>query len=58
MRIRVLGQYVPVSLGVLALVEALLAFLALYAAVLIRFQTRITHLRNLEQELGPLCPLP
>jgi sugar transferase (PEP-CTERM system associated) len=56
MRIRVLGQYVPVSLGVLALIEVGLAFLALYAAVLIRFQTPISHLPNLEQELGPLWP--
>jgi sugar transferase (PEP-CTERM system associated) len=56
MRIRVLGQNVPVSLAVLALVEAALAFLALYAAVLIRFQTRISHLANLQRELGPLWP--
>jgi sugar transferase (PEP-CTERM system associated) len=56
MRIRVLGQYVPASLGVLALIEAGLACLALYAAVLIRFQTPISHLPNLERELGPLWP--
>src|ERR1700682_5405653 len=56
MRIRVLGQYVPASLGVLALIEVGLAFLALYAAVLIRFQTPINHLSNLEEELGPLWP--
>jgi sugar transferase (PEP-CTERM system associated) len=56
MRIRVLGQYVPVSLAVLALIEACLAFLALYAAVLIRFETPIRHLPNLERELGPLWP--
>ncbi len=56
MRIHVLGQYVPVSLGVLALIEAGLAFLALYAAVLVRFQTPISHLSDLEQELGPLWP--
>ena len=56
MRIRVLGQYVPVSLGVLALIEVGLAFLALYAAVLLRFQTPIDHLWNLEEELGPLWP--
>src|SRR6266446_9413619 len=56
MRIRVLGQYVPVSLAVLALIEAALAFLALYAAVLIRFQAPIKHLSSLEQELGPLWP--
>jgi sugar transferase (PEP-CTERM system associated) len=56
MRIRVLGQYVQVSVGVLALIEAALAFLALYEAVLIRFDTRISHLRSLERELGPLWP--
>src|SRR6202140_2338742 len=56
MRIRVLGQFVPVPLGVLALIETGFAFLALYAAVLIRSQTPISHLPNLEQELGPLWP--
>jgi sugar transferase (PEP-CTERM system associated) len=56
MRIRVLGQNVPVSLGVLALIEATLAFLALYAAVLLRFETPISHLWSLERELGPLWP--
>jgi sugar transferase (PEP-CTERM system associated) len=56
MRFRVLGQYVPVSLAVLALVEVGLAFLALYAAVLLRFQTPISHLSKLEVELGPLWP--
>ena len=50
MRIRVLGQFVPASLGVLALIETGLAFLALYAAVLIRSQTPIKHLSNLEQD--------
>ena len=54
MRIRVLGQNLPASLAVLALIEALLAFLALYAAVSIRFQTN--RLWELEQQfpLGPL----
>jgi len=56
MRIRVLGQHVPVSLGVLALIEGALAFLALYGAVLIRFETPLSHLSNLERELGPLWP--
>jgi sugar transferase (PEP-CTERM system associated) len=56
MRIRVLGQHVPVSIAVLAFVEGTLAFLALYAAVCIRFQTPITRLRLLEQQLGPLWP--
>src|SRR5213595_1297114 len=56
MRIRVLGQHVPASLAVLALIEVGLAFLAVYAAVLLRFQTRFSHLSNLERELGPLWP--
>jgi len=56
MRIRVLGQYVPASIAVLALVEALLAILAMYAAVLIRFETPIVKLHQLEQHLGPLWP--
>ena len=56
MRIRLLGQNVPISLGVLAVIETTLAFLALYAAVLIRFETPISHLGSLQQELGPLWP--
>jgi sugar transferase (PEP-CTERM system associated) len=56
MRIRVLGQNVPVPLGVLALTEAAIAFLALYAAVLMRFASPIGHLPDLERELGPLWP--
>jgi sugar transferase (PEP-CTERM system associated) len=56
MRIRVLGQHVPVSLAVLALIEALFAFLALYAAVLVRFETPVGHLRKLEGQLGALWP--
>jgi sugar transferase (PEP-CTERM system associated) len=56
MRIRVLGQYVPASIGVLALIEGALSFLALYAAVLTRFDTPLSHLRDLEGELGPLWP--
>jgi sugar transferase (PEP-CTERM system associated) len=56
MRIRVLGQHVPVSLAVLALVEALFAFFALYAAVLVRFDTPIGHIHKLEGQLGALWP--
>jgi sugar transferase (PEP-CTERM system associated) len=54
MRIRVLGQYVPVSLAVLASVEAMLAFIAIYAAVCLRFQTPDLH--QLEEQFGPLWP--
>ncbi len=56
MRIRLLGQYMPVSIAVLALSEALLAFVAMYAAVLIRFDTPLAHLHLLERHLGPLWP--
>ena len=56
MRIRVLGQFVPTSLAVLAVLEACLAFLALYGAVSLRFETRISDLHRLERELGPLWP--
>jgi sugar transferase (PEP-CTERM system associated) len=57
MRVRILGQYVPASLALLALVEAVLSFLALYAAVLIRFNvdSRMS-LPALEREFGPLWP--
>ena len=40
----------------LALVEGTLAFLSLYAAVLIRFRTPVNQIRALEQVLGPLWP--
>lgn len=56
MRIRVLGQHVPVSVAVLALVEAFLAFIAMYFAVCVRFQTPLSHIQLLEAELGPLWP--
>jgi sugar transferase (PEP-CTERM system associated) len=54
MRIRVLGQIVPVPIAVLAFVEGSLAFLALYAAACLRFQ--ISDLSLLEQQIGPLWP--
>jgi sugar transferase (PEP-CTERM system associated) len=56
MRIRVLGQYVPVSIAVLAAVEALLAFCALYAAVLIRFDTPVRAIHELEKGIAPIWP--
>jgi len=56
MRIRVLGQNVPASIAVLALIEAGLAFFALYAAVLIRYQTPVRGLRELEREIAPIWP--
>ena len=56
MRVRILGQYLPASLAVLAIVEALLAFVALYAAVCIRFQVGVSQLPKVAQEFGPLWP--
>jgi sugar transferase (PEP-CTERM system associated) len=54
MRVRILGQYLPTSLAVLALVEGALSFLALYAALRIRFPSYT--LDALGQEFGPLWP--
>ena len=56
MRVRLLGQYIPTSLAVLALIEALLCFFALYAAVCIRFQIGFSRLPQLIEEFGPLWP--
>jgi sugar transferase (PEP-CTERM system associated) len=56
MRIRILGQHIPASIAVLASAEALVAFVAMYIAVCIRFETPISHLRLLEQKLGLLWP--
>jgi len=47
---------VPVSVAVLALVEAFLAFFALYIAVCVRFETPLSHIHQLEEQLGPLWP--
>jgi sugar transferase (PEP-CTERM system associated) len=54
MRVRILGQYLPASLAMLALVEGALSFLALYAALRIRFPR--DTLDALAQEFGPLWP--
>src|SRR5450755_4225853 len=56
MRIRVLGQQIPASLAVLAAAEGATAFLAMYAAVCIRFATSPRNLRLLEQNIGALWP--
>src|SRR5499427_1380418 len=56
MRLRILGQYIPTSLAVLALIEALLCFLAVYAAVLLRFRVGVGRLPELAGEFGPLWP--
>ena len=50
------GRSAKLPSAVLALVEALIAFVALYMAVAIRFETPIRHLHLLEQQLGPLWP--
>ena len=56
MRIRVLGQTVPASIAVLAATEAAVAYLAIYAAVCIRFETPIRHLGLLQEQIGVLWP--
>jgi len=56
MRVRVLGQYIPASLAVLAIIEGLLCFFALYAAVCIRFQVGFGGLPELVSQFGPLWP--
>jgi len=56
MRVRLLGQYIPTPLAVLALIDALLCVLAVYAAVSIRLGVGVTHLPMLAQEFGPLWP--
>jgi FlaA1/EpsC-like NDP-sugar epimerase len=56
MRVRILGQYVPASLALLALIEAVLAFLALYAAASIRFEVGVHELPQVEELYGPLWP--
>jgi sugar transferase (PEP-CTERM system associated) len=56
MRVRLLGQYIPTSLAVLALIEALLCFLAVYAAVCIRLGVGVSRLPKLAEEFGPLWP--
>ena len=56
MRIRILGQNLPISIAVLALTEAVIAFASVYAAVLIRYEVTPSHLRQLQQEIGALWP--
>lgn len=56
MRIRLLGQHVPISIAVLAVIEAGIAYLALYAAVCIRFGVPINQLERLPPEVGTLWP--
>src|SRR5579862_372271 len=56
MRIRVLGQNLPISIAVLAIAEAAIAFLAVYVAVLIRFEVPVAHLRLLQRDIGALWP--
>jgi len=56
MRVRILGHYVPASLALLAIIEAVLAFVALYAAATIRFEIGVSELPSLERQYGPLWP--
>ncbi len=56
MRIRILGQHVPISIAVLAFAEAAIAFLSVYAAALIRFEIPLSHLPLLQKDIGVLWP--
>jgi sugar transferase (PEP-CTERM system associated) len=56
MRIRILGQNVPISIAVLAFVEAAIAFVSIYAGALIRFEIPLSHLPLLQQDIGVLWP--
>jgi sugar transferase (PEP-CTERM system associated) len=56
MRIRILGQNLPISIAVLAFAEAAIAFVSVYAAVLIRFEVIPARLPQLQQEIGVLWP--
>jgi sugar transferase (PEP-CTERM system associated) len=53
MRVRILGQYLPASLAMLALVEGVLSFIALYAALFLRHKE---GLGKLTEDFGPLWP--
>jgi len=54
MRIRVLGQSVPLSIAVLAVAEAVIFFAALYAAALMRFRGALGSIARMEDTEGPL----
>jgi sugar transferase (PEP-CTERM system associated) len=53
MRIRLLGQKLPVSFVVRALLETTLFYFVLIAAAIVRFRT---NLASIEQTVGPLWP--
>jgi sugar transferase (PEP-CTERM system associated) len=56
MRVRILGQYLPASVATLAFIEAMFCFLAVYAAMCLRFQVGVSQLPKLAEEFGPLWP--
>ena len=56
MRIRVFGHYLYASMVVLALIEALMFFGAMYAAVLVRFHGSIDFQAHDPQGIGALWP--
>jgi sugar transferase (PEP-CTERM system associated) len=57
MRVRVLGQYVHASIAVLSVVEALVFFLAVYAAAFASFHVDLTRLRSLQGAMWPRAVL-
>src|SRR3569833_2815046 len=56
MRVRVLGQYLQISVGALALIEALLFVGAFYGATMARFGLTLGTLDDLERGYGSLWP--
>src|SRR6185437_12269028 len=56
MRIRMLGQHVPVSMAVLSATEATVFFVAVYGAVVARFGTSPVSIGDLPELHGALWP--
>jgi sugar transferase (PEP-CTERM system associated) len=56
MRFRLLGQHLHSSIAVLSIVEALMFFAALYAAVLTRFHADVASLSDLQALPGAVWP--
>src|SRR5690348_10908869 len=56
MRIRVLGQYLQMTVGALALTEAVVFAAAFYGAIMARFGLGLDGLTNLARGYGSLWP--
>jgi hypothetical protein len=55
MRLRLLGYDVHASIAVLAAIEAVLFFLSMFAAILVRF---VGDLAVIEEQIGDIWPRP